>query len=129
MHGVRWLVLDCGYASTCRAADIAKFGDFSKEMDKVVRKNMDLAIGHADRMCGGFKREYHKIAEGFQQLGECFGKDSFGKDGIVGGRPTALCGVNPSAVPFFLGLTVWVFALHQQQSRRLGEAQHGGGAG
>lgn len=55
--------------------DIDSFNAFLKEMDKSVKKNMDIASAHADRMSSGFKREFKKIASGISSLGQTFSQN------------------------------------------------------
>eukprot|EP00045_Choanoeca_perplexa_P014387 m.169058 g.169058 ORF g.169058 m.169058 type:complete len:519 (-) comp16662_c0_seq1:1788-3344(-) len=52
--------------------EIDQFSDFVVVLTKAVKRNLDIAKGHADKMATGIKREYTKISAGFKLLSDVF---------------------------------------------------------
>eukprot|EP00054_Salpingoeca_dolichothecata_P010846 m.60267 g.60267 ORF g.60267 m.60267 type:complete len:530 (-) comp19176_c0_seq2:46-1635(-) len=112
-----------------READqtIEKFATFVKEMQASVKKSMDTSLAHADRMSGGFRREYKKVSASFMNLSECFAKEgSVGGDAVklsmaINSMATTydkiadLWGAQPvkDQIPFHDGLKEYMGLLHQ----------------
>lgn len=58
--------------------EITNFDVFLKDMEKAVKRSMDVATGHAARSSGAIRAEFKKVAGSFTNLGEVFGKPGDG---------------------------------------------------
>jgi len=54
--------------------EIDNFSTFVTEMSKSVKRNVDISKAHSDKMLTAIRREYARLAQGFELIGETFSK-------------------------------------------------------